>query len=392
MNSTGQAIEKPPAPILILGEYGTLNGGERSFLTVCESLQTRGWDFVAAVPEGSEFESAFSKLQIANLGYATIDQNGLRLDQQGKRNQVSQLILRSQPAIVHANSLSMSRICGPVAAEAGVPSVGYLRDILKLSKKAVADINQLDRIIAVSDATANWHVNQGMDRKRVATIYNGVDDEKFRPFGAEEDCGEIEKLRSSLGLKAADNVLLYVGQIGMRKGIDTLASVFIDLAEQVSDVHLLVVGERNSTKAENIEYERRIRQRLESTRFAQQVHWLGRRSDVAKLMRLADVLLHPARQEPLGRVLLEASAAGLPIVTTDVGGSREILPQDTPLFDPDDVAGMVEYAGSLLRDEKLRILDGAQQRSIAKSRFSITRCAEQLEQVYRELLGQPKPT
>jgi glycosyltransferase involved in cell wall biosynthesis len=387
LNLTGQTIDTPPAPILVLGEYGTLNGGERSFLTVCKSLQARGWKFIAAVPQGSEFEAAFARQQIPNLGYARVDEDGLRLDQQGKRQQLSRLIFESKPAIVHANSLSMSRICGPVAAELGVPSVGYLRDILKLSKKAVGDINQLDRIVAVSNATADWHVGQGMDRSRVGTIYNGVDGTAFRPFEAEGDRAEIEQLQGGLGIEAADRVILYVGQIGMRKGIDSLAEVFVELAQQISNVHLLIVGERNSTKAENVEYEQRIKRQLSATRFSKQVHWLGRRSDVAKLMRLADLLLHPARQEPLGRVLLEASSAGLPIVTTDVGGSAEILPAETPLFDPDDVAGMAGYACNLLRDEKLRFRVGTDQRKAAQSRFSVVQCTERLERVYRELLG-----
>lgn len=389
LTAKDDTLETTLGPILVVGEYGTLNGGERSFLTVCKSLQIRGWEFIAAVPENSEFATALADLRIPNVGYSIVGDDGERLCQSAKREQVARLIRQRCPAIVHANSLSMSRVCGPVAASLGVPAIGYLRDIMKLSKKAIADINLLDRIIAVSDATANWHVSQGMERARVCTIYNGVDDALFCPVESDAPRAGLQMLRTSLGINDADRVILYVGQIGMRKGIEALARIYVRVASQISNVHLLVVGERNSAKAEAVEYERRIMQQLGNSSFAQQVHWLGRRSDVAKLMQLADLLLHPARQEPLGRVLLEASSAGLPIVTTDVGGSAEILPLGTALFQPDDVAGMAGSVRKLLEDRKLADRIGVEQRLLAQSRFSVAQCATRLERVYRELLDRP---
>ena len=55
---------------------------------------------------------------------------------------------------------------------------------------------------------------------------------------------------------------------------------------------------------------------------------MGVRSDVDRMLGEATLLVHPARQEPLGRVLLEAAAAGIAVVTTTVGGTREIFPPD----------------------------------------------------------------
>lgn len=372
---------------MVVGEYGVMNGGEHSFLAVCDALRRRGWSFTAAVPCETEFASAFFDRGIPNFGHSAYDDSGVRLSQQAIRDQVAAIIDIAKPALLHANSLSMSRICGPVAAEIGLPSIGYLRDILKLSKKAVADINQLDKIVAVSNATAQWHIDQGFNRERVTTIYNGVDSLTFRPLEIETDRSEQAMLRAEIGLEVDDRAILYVGQIGMRKGIDSLANVFMEVAKTLPNVHLIIVGERNSTKAEAVEYERQIRLAIERSGFARRFHWLGRRSDVPKLMRLANVLLHPAKQEPLGRVLLEASSAGLPIVTTKVGGSAEILPSDAPLFEPSDVAGMAEFTCKLLSNDRLRLRTGASQRNLARSRFSIEQCADRLERIYVGLLG-----
>ena len=383
----------PQQPVLVVGEYGVLNGGERSFLTVAERSIACGWSYVAAVPRGSSFEKALQRIGIRNVGLTTHLPDGDRLSQIELRDQIAGLVVDVQPCLIHANSLSMSRIVGPL--DVGVPSVGYLRDILKLSKKATADINQNDRIVAVSNATAQWHVSQGLDADRVVTVYNGVNDQVFRPLGVSADesnaevdvqrAAAVQQLRADFGFSPEDCVLLYVGQIGMRKGVRDLTEIFLQAAQRVADLKLLVVGERHSTKAEAIEYEREIHEQLAAPPFGQNVKWLGRREDVMDLMRLADVLLHPARQEPLGRVLLEASASALPIITTNVGGSAEILsgPLATEnLFPVGDNARIVQRIVDLSNDLDLRLQIGREQRQVALQRFSITQCCESLSRVY----------
>ena len=156
-------------------------------------------------------------------------------------------------------------------------------------------------------------------------------------------------------------------------------------AGQVAGLKLLVVGERNSTKAEAIEYERDIHDRLNASSVGQQVKWLGRREDVADLMRLADILVHPARQEPLGRVLLEASASALPIVTTAVGGSPEILSGPLlaeNLFSVGDNVQIAERIVCLSGAPELRYQIGQEQRQLARQRFSIAQCCKSLSEVY----------
>ena len=188
----------PTQPILVVGEYGVLNGGERSFLTVAKQLIARGWNYVAAVPSGSSFEMALQEIGVRNVGLTTHAEDGTRYSQNELRDQIAGLAEDVRPCLLHANSLSMSRLVGPL--DLNVPSVGYLRDILKLSKKATADINQNDLIIAVSNATAQWHVTAGLDADRVVTIYNGVDSSVFRPLTGEgesnvdDDEAERERL------------------------------------------------------------------------------------------------------------------------------------------------------------------------------------------------------
>ena len=103
-----------------------------------------------------------------------------------------------------------------------------------------------------------------------------------------------------------------------------------------------------------------------------------------------DLLLHPARQEPLGRVILEAISSGLPVVTTLVGGSREIL-GCIESFDlmcaVDDAQAMAQRAISILQDGDLGRSIALEVRETAERRFNRHRCHAELNFLLENMLS-----
>ncbi len=378
--TTTPSISVTPS-VLLVGEYGALNGGENSLLAVLPALQTAGCRFVALVPPDTDFSRELHALGVELVPFEPVAGHS-RLPQNEIRAAIQRVIEAVRPDLLHANSLSMSRLCGPVAAATGTPGVGYLRDIVGLSQRAIADLGQLDRLVAVSLATRNFHVQQGLDPERVVVVHNGVDLERFCSSGSDDAQG----VREELNLRMDSPLLLSVGQIGMRKGLDTLLQAFSMLRAKSPQLHLAIVGSRHSQKQEAIEYELRLHQAADQ---CGHVHWLGRRDDVHRLMRAATLLVHAARQEPLGRVLLEASAAGLPFVATNVGGTAEIVPESLSsdlLCDKDQPAAMATTAERLLKSSALRGAIGQQLRKSAEQRFSQMQCASGLVAIYNDLL------
>ncbi len=99
------------------------------------------------------------------------------------------------------------------------------------------------------------------------------------------------------------------------------------------------------------------------------------------------ILAHPARQEPLGRVLLEAAASGVAIVATDVGGTREIFPPDSHaarLVPPDEPDCLADAMLEILGDGSLRTQLGAAARRRVVAAFSAERAAAGLVEHYRQ--------
>ena len=178
----------------------------------------------------------------------------------------------------------------------------------------------------------------------------------------------------------------------MRKGLDTLIESFIELnslePNRDSPLHLLIVGQRHSQKQEAIEYESQLHARVADAQLTSQVHFLGRRSDVAQLMQQATLLIHTARQEPLGRVLLEAASVGLPIVATDVGGTAEILSRPSLkdcLVRPNNPSATARTAKCLLQDKDRLSRLSQELREHAATHFSTDACAMALNFQYKSL-------
>jgi len=356
---------------LLVSEYGALNGGEFSFLTALPFLQQAGVEFTAALPPDSEFAALLQKKQVRLEPFSFLDSEGVRKTQDEIRSELSELIQRMKPGIVHANSLAASRILGPVTANLETIGLGYLRDIIKLSRKATDDVGLLDHIVAVSQATADFHISRGMPADKIEVIHNGVDLRRFYPGTG----------------SPASKICLCIGQVGMRKGLDLSLRLLATVFQQVEGAELWIVGQRHSKKGEAIEYEQQLHRFSEESFAKGAVKWLGRRSDIPELMKQARVLVHAARQEPLGRVLLESAASGLPIVTTDVGGTPEILDgMNELMFSPDCFDEALPKVIELLTDDHYHEQASKRLREIAEQRFAAERAGRDLADTYRQLL------
>ena len=143
----------PCREIFLLCEYPTLNGGERSMLATLDGLRAAGFAPAVMAPPDGPLADALGGRGVETLPFQCRAADGTRLPQGRLREELAEVLRRRRPALLHANSLAMGRLSGPVAAELQLPSIAHLRDIVKLSAQAVADLNCHARLLAVSQAT-----------------------------------------------------------------------------------------------------------------------------------------------------------------------------------------------------------------------------------------------
>lgn len=367
---------------LVLCEFGSLNGGERSLLAALDGVLAAGFEVCVAAPGQGALAA---ELQQRNVPLAPFDvRTGDSAAQLATRRSLLAELLRGQrPDLVHANSLAMSRLSGPVARELQLASIGHLRDIMRVTPAAARDLSHHRRLLAVSHAVRNWYREQGLPAERLHVAYNGVDVEQFRPRLP------TGYLAAELGLPRHTAFALSVGQIILRKGLDVLLSAAEIVVSQGADVHFVIAGSRLSAKPETVAHEQDLLRRAAQPPLAGRVHLLGLRSDMERLLAEATLLVHAARQEPLGRVLLEAAAAGVAVVATRVGGTTEIFPEAdqaawiVPPDSPTDLAAAVRQA---LADGPLRAQTALRARRIIEERFTAQQAARNLADHYHAAL------
>ena len=148
----------------------------------------------------------------------------------------------------------------------------------------------------------------------IEIIPHGVDLQRFRPSGQARDGRGV---RRSLGIGADESILLFVGSVIPRKGIELLLEMWVRLAQKYPRTHLVIVGPRRDRVDPA---QRQFHERLEALRVAsgapKRVHYVGLVENVDEFMRAADVFLFPSKREGQPNAVLEAMASGLPVVST----------------------------------------------------------------------------
>ena len=326
--------------VALLFEFPALNGGEHSMLTVLQQFAVDSViRFTAIAPTHGALADQLKQLNIPLVPFTVRSTAGVKRDIADLTVELQAIVATLQPNILHANSLSMSRLVAQCQQQmTPVYCTGHIRDIMKIRTRTIGDLNRLSSIAVVSKTTKDFHEAQGLRSGLSKVIYNGVDTDRF--------CKRSRaNARNALlpQLPKTAQVLLNVGQICLRKGQLDLARAVVQLLRDRNDVYLVLVGERHSKKAESVAYEQAITDEFTASGRTNHLLRIGYSENVEQWMNSADLLVHTARQEPLGRVLLEAAASELPTVATNVGGTPEILQHEQSgfLVPPGDVSALV---------------------------------------------------
>lgn len=358
--------------VVYLCEYGTIYGGENSMLAGLAEIERRGFDVAVVCPPGSLLADQLARRQVRHIPFVWTEETGQRKPLEQLRSELTAATAQWQADVVHANSLSVSRILGPCPRPEGCRYVGHLRDIIKLNRRAVADISALDEIYCVSTATREFHLQQGLSEANSLVLHNGIDLSQFSPPLDRPERYPVQ--------------LVYIGQLVMRKGIDVLLPAVRHAIELGADVTLDLYGECHSTKEEARAYLAQQEAFVDEHGLADRVRFRGRTDDPVTVLRMADGLVHAAKQEPWGRVLLEAAACGLPIIATDVGGTREIFPGGEALLVSADQPELLgKEINRLAGSREFRLLMGTKGRKRIEH-FGIAGYADKLAGCYEKLL------
>lgn len=230
-----------------------------------------------------------------------------------------------------------------------------------------------DRIVANSPGVRDFYVRHGLPADKILVIPNGATPAEPSPIGRAQ-------LLAELGLPADCRLVGLVGRLWFQKRVKD-AIWAADLLKVIrDDVQLLIVGDGP--------HRNRLERFRDQCEIRDKVHFLGHRPDVPRLLPHFDVLWSTSAYEGQSNAIMEAMAAGIPVVATDVAGTRDlVLPGETGYLVPlGDRAALAKHTNDLLNNPELarRLGEAGKQRMLKE--FAVERMVEKYARLYRELV------
>ena len=238
----------------------------------------------------------------------------------------------------------------------------------------------VSRYIAVSDSIAReLTVAFGLPAEKVVTVHNGIE---TAPFLAPHD---RVAARAALGIPEGAPVVGLAARCSAQKGLRHLVAATPELVSRLPDIRVVIGGSGP--------LEGRLREQSVALGVADAIVWPGHIADMPRFLAALDVYVSPAETEAFGLALIEAGAAGVPVVATRVGGVPEVvLDGDTGLLvAAGDAHALAAAVLALLGDAKTASRLAAAGRTRAVNAFSPERMVDATLAVYALALPQVRP-
>ena len=348
-------------------------GNEKWLLTLAAGLAARGHDVVVSCRRGGEVARRVAAAGI-RVAHARPGGGG----DLPRAVRFARWLRRERPDAVLLTSWRGGAWGAWAARRAGVPRVVVRLGIVRTPRRwdeALPFRRWVDALIVnapeIADAWARraaWY-----PRERIHVILNGI-----RMDAADRD-GAAARLRAEVG--ADDDTLLIgaAGHVTHRKGFDVLLDAFA--RAELADARVVVVGDGPELDA--------LRRQADGLGIADRVHWLGRRDDAGALLAGCGVFVLPSRNEGMANVMLEAMAAGTPVVASGISGVRTALGADgdgapagwiVPPEDADALAAALREVAALLRDDPSALrARAAEALRRVRDRFGVERMVDEAE-------------
>jgi glycosyltransferase involved in cell wall biosynthesis len=309
----------------------------------------------------------------------------------------AQDLIRHRIQVVHTHNFYANVFALPAARLAGIPVVlASIRDTGVYQTPFQKNVQKLacrlaHLVVVNAGAIRDWLVADGYREDRIVVIRNGVDLSGFgRPV-------QGRGVRRELGIPDGAPLIVVVSRLHELKGLDDLLDAVAILARRRRGVHVLVVGERFMARSgepvRDDAYQQVLERQAARLGIGDRVRFTGFRSDIPALLAASTVSVLPSLSEGLSNTVLESMAAGVPVVTTRVGGTPEAVTDGETglLVVPKDPGALARAIGRVLDDPALARSLGENARRRIERHFSLEGMARTTGDLYRSLLmGGPR--
>jgi glycosyltransferase involved in cell wall biosynthesis len=382
----------PPREIVYIGYMGGLGGEARQMFELAAGVARRGGNVTIVVPEMPrlhDFAAEYADCPNLRIELTPL----IRFDTFAQSpKDVLKLLWKHRAPLLHLHTgdiaiprmtlLGLEVVRGPrvvATIHSAYPDMAV--DGIRAKHWAFSASHRIERIFCPSRHGREAQLKFGVPVSRVATVYNGVDVKRYAS-------GNGANARRALGLSEQTPLVVFSGRLHPQKRPLDTVDAFAKMASDFPEAHLAMVGTGP--------LEEETRQRVAASGFADRIHLVGHQTNVPDWLAAADAWIISSDAENFSLSVLEAMAAGLPIVGTLCSGNDEILAEgENALTAPvGDTDGLANGLRRLLSDRDLntRLRAGARR---TVERFSMGAMVERHIAAYAGQLpdsGEGQPT
>jgi glycosyltransferase involved in cell wall biosynthesis len=347
-----------------------LYGGARQVQMLTEGLLAHGVQSTLVCPPDSEISTAVHP----DVNVHTLEMAG-DLDA-SFAYRFAKYLKQSKPDLVHVHSRRGADLWGGLGAKwAKIPAVISRRvDNPEQPLLGAMKYGRYEKVIAISSGIIDEMQKTRVPSDKLRLVHSAVDADKCQPVWSRPQFLE------EFGLPDNSRVVACVAQFIPRKGHACLLDAWAEVVTAERSARLLLFGRG----PEQEKLQKKMRNSVHGT----SVHFAGFRPDLREFLGHIDLLVHPAEREGLGISLLEAQAAGVPVIASKASGMIEAVADHVSgmLVEPNNKALLAKSMVRLLRDQSLRAQYGAGGRKHVADFFSAAAMVSGNLDVYKEVL------
>jgi glycosyltransferase involved in cell wall biosynthesis len=380
-------LAQPRPGVLRIITRLNIGGPAQQAILMTSDLATRGFRTHLVHGASGEREGSYDVAdRVPHTFVPTLRRDVSPVDDAKALREVRRLVRRYRPSVVHTHMAKAGAFGRLLAKRARVPVIvhtfhghvveGYFGDPasrgILLAERGLARIS--DALIAVSNAVRDELLDLGIGRRgQWHVIPLGLD---LSPF--DDPSPDVAESRQSLGLPPDGPVVGIVGRLAPIKDHQTFLRAAAAVATRDANVHFAIAGDGPLRAGLEVDSLRMLGER---------VHLLGWVRSLPELYAALDVVVLTSRNEGTPVALIEAGAAGKPVVATRVGGVPDVVHEGENglLATPDDSAAVAAAIESILQAPALAKALGEKGRERSKA-FGRERLADDLAALYHELL------
>ena len=373
-----------PVKILKFLTMFAVGGTERQFVYLTKGLDRSRFDIsVGCLSREGEF---LKEIEAMNVPVSEYRINSLYSPRMLRGQwRFAQDLRHAGVRLVHAYGFYPNVFSVPAARLAGCVTIASVRDTgvftsqVKLKTFSQKTACQLaDRVIANSAAVRNWLVSLGVDGSHIEVIPNGI------VIPARTESKRDFPIRRELGIDLQAPVVAVVSRLNPGKGVEYFLNAVVNVSKRFPTARFLIVGASYFDPA----YKPALEKLAVDLNLKDRVIFTGERNDVSKLLHEVDLSVLPSLSEGFSNALLEAMAAGLPVVATNVGGNPEIVQDGGTgfLVPARDAAGLSHAMIRILESPQLGQQFGQAGYERVARHFSLESTVRKTEDLYTSLL------